>query len=106
MLLPPRRSPRPSERQRARAGAYVGNWLPASARPSFAPRHTVLGQVDPGLSNGADCGRWCTTSISLPADPTGTASAADRRYRLESKITVGPGEIGRASCRERVCQYV
>ncbi len=33
-------------------------------------------------------------------------AAAGTLESSDAQVTVEPGEIGRASCRERVCQYV
>ena len=40
--------------------------------------------------------------VSLAADFYGTAKTVSMTY----EVIGGGGEIGRASCRERVCQYV
>src|SRR3546814_1309596 len=58
---------------------------------------------DRGDPGGA--GRWkplsmCIVTCSMPTICRSAASSAARNCRLESS------EIGRASCRERVCQYV
>src|SRR3546814_14747508 len=52
--------------------------------------------------------------INLPLTPATRESAETRLvqpYRvslctMQSRSGTGPGQIGRASCRERVCQYV
>src|SRR3546814_12592927 len=51
---------------------------------------TVMG-LDPGIRTG------CKVAV---VDATGKLLATDTIYPLE------PRQIGRASCRERVCQYV
>src|SRR3546814_19031848 len=58
VLSPHRSSPRPSERERARAGAYGGFRLLASARPfsiHVRPWLGPLDPLDPDVRSGAHC---------------------------------------------------
>src|SRR3546814_7217764 len=48
--------------------------------------------------------RYCAALTESPGD--GTRLARERASDTDVVVAVGGDEIGRASCRERVCQYV
>src|SRR3546814_18002916 len=56
--------------------------------------------VDYASAYGAALQLW--TYIQMPAMAIGAACSS----MAAQKVGAGPWEIGRASCRERVCQYV
>src|SRR3546814_19473632 len=53
----------------------------------------LLAPVVTDMRHAANALNWCVGEM-------------EKRYRLMSKMGVRNLEIGRASCRERVCQYV
>src|SRR3546814_9484729 len=44
--------------------------------------------------------------LNSPSNPTGAAYSRDELKALAAVLMRHPQEIGRASCRERVCRYV
>src|SRR3546814_4905716 len=65
----------------------------------------------PKLATGEWSGTMCMTEPQAGSDLAAVKTKAhpqdDGSFLLEgSKIFITSGEIGRASCRERVCQYV
>src|SRR3546814_12466904 len=104
-------SSRTSERKRARSGIHVVAWRQAAR--SFArslPFFNVMSGLDTGIQGDRSvacpwtlgssprvtvCGLLLVASVATAAPAP--VLAQDRQVGLE---------IGRASCRERVCQYV
>src|SRR3546814_13791621 len=80
---------------------------PAAAdQPDTGPVRLTAAQMD-GVTAGA-AGMTIASSGTASGDlaeagSTATARAIDTR---KTDVAIGTGQIGRASCRERVCQYV
>src|SRR3546814_13537918 len=90
-------------------------WANAAARSALARRRDIenrsgiFSTVDASFQQGMQefplAGGATTTSWSLPrADGDGRLILRCQRIDWDSDAVFG--EIGRASCRERVCQYV
>src|SRR3546814_8836694 len=64
----------------------------------------VVGEHSSPVRRNVVAGARDIADILAPAPDIGAAPDAEREHIVA--IGIMPGEIGRASCRERVCQYV
>src|SRR3546814_2196937 len=79
--------------------------LPISTDPPSRRTTATAFKMHAGSPNGAIMIRNTLLALACAVGLLATAQiaqAADAPQRAQA----GPGEIGRASCRERVCQYV
>src|SRR3546814_2645401 len=65
-------------------------------------------QIDNGVENGHGCDQDQRPRHQMRKPATEIAQEVSRipAQRSRHRNSDGPGQIGRASCRERVCQYV
>src|SRR3546814_19524656 len=85
----------PQRRRRVFVVGYLGDWRPAAA--VLFERESLLGHPAPRREAGED------VAVGALA---GTSPDRGRRIGADEAAAGYLVEIGRASCRERVCQYV
>src|SRR3546814_10432017 len=69
-----------------------------SGKTNFAAAPPFSGSVSPDIQ--------LLSSEARKATIAATSSGRPERLTVRNCLIIGPVKIGRASCRERVCQYV
>src|SRR3546814_14897114 len=76
-------------------------------RPDLAPGHVerIKELTREGFYDGVVFHRVINGYMAQGGDPTGTGMGGSQKPDLKAEFSAEPHEIGRASCRERVCKY-
>src|SRR3546814_19742287 len=94
-------NPPPPSGRLAASAARPDN-MPFGARPFDAARGIAVRQELPMPKSSGILAALCLVSATLSVGPPAQAQDAAR----SASLVPGPKEIGRASCRERVCNSV